>query len=207
MRTKMKALALGLCAVLLVASTVFTTMAFLTDRDSVQNTFTFGRVGISLDEAKVKPNGVVESGSDRTSSEGRVRTNEYHLIPGHEYTKDPTIHVDSNSEDCWLFVKLKNDLKPIIAGVQTYSTEDAAGTVYTVEAQMIKNGWTCLDIDNNIWSYKKIVSANENIYVFEKNGIKVAILNYTYVLNGNRMPSDMPYLVNLRTREPFWLKR
>lgn len=41
---------------------------------------------------------------------------------------------------------------------------------------------------------------DNNIFVFEQNGIKVAILNYTYVLNGNRMPSDMPYLVNLMTK-------
>ena len=41
---------------------------------------------------------------------------------------------------------------------------------------------------------------DNNIFVFERNGIKVAILNYTYVLNGNRMPSDMPYLVNLMTK-------
>ena len=41
---------------------------------------------------------------------------------------------------------------------------------------------------------------DNNIYVFEQNGIKVAILNYTYTLNGNRMPSDMPYLVNLMTK-------
>ena len=38
---------------------------------------------------------------------------------------------------------------------------------------------------------------DNNIYVFEQNGIKVAILNYTYTLNGNRMPKDMPWLVNL----------
>ena len=41
---------------------------------------------------------------------------------------------------------------------------------------------------------------DNNIFVFEQNGIKVAILNYTYVLNGNRMPEDMPYLVNLMTK-------
>ena len=41
---------------------------------------------------------------------------------------------------------------------------------------------------------------DENIYIFEQNGIKVAILNYTYTLNGNRMPKDMPYLVNLMTK-------
>lgn len=42
---------------------------------------------------------------------------------------------------------------------------------------------------------------DNNIYVYEQNGIKVAILNYTYLLNGNRMPSDMPYLVNLMTKD------
>ena len=41
---------------------------------------------------------------------------------------------------------------------------------------------------------------DNHIFVFEQNGIKVAILNYTYVLNGNRMPEDMPYLVNLMTK-------
>jgi len=38
---------------------------------------------------------------------------------------------------------------------------------------------------------------NENIYVYEKNGMKVAILNYTYGTNGISLPSDRPYLVNL----------
>lgn len=41
---------------------------------------------------------------------------------------------------------------------------------------------------------------DNNIYVYEQNGIKVAILNYTYLLNHDRMPSDMPYLVNLMTK-------
>jgi len=35
------------------------------------------------------------------------------------------------------------------------------------------------------------------IPIVEKNGIKIAMLNYTYGLNGNKVPSDMPYLVNL----------
>ena len=38
---------------------------------------------------------------------------------------------------------------------------------------------------------------NENIYVYEKNGMKIAILNYTYGTNGIALPSDQPYLVNL----------
>lgn len=38
---------------------------------------------------------------------------------------------------------------------------------------------------------------SEQIPIIEKNGIKIAMLNYTYGLNGNRLPKGMPYLVNL----------
>ena len=37
--------------------------------------------------------------------------------------------------------------------------------------------------------------------IIEKNGIKVAMLNYTYGLNGYKIPSDMPYLVNMLDKE------
>lgn len=37
----------------------------------------------------------------------------------------------------------------------------------------------------------------ERIYTFEANGIKVAILNYTYGTNGIPLPEGKPYLVNL----------
>lgn len=37
----------------------------------------------------------------------------------------------------------------------------------------------------------------DSIYVCEKNGFKIAVLNYTYGTNGISMPSGMPYAVNL----------
>ncbi len=39
--------------------------------------------------------------------------------------------------------------------------------------------------------------ASNEITIVEKNGIKLAMLNYTYSLNGYSLPKDMPYLVNL----------
>jgi len=42
---------------------------------------------------------------------------------------------------------------------------------------------------------------DSDIYVYEQNGIKVAVLNYTYGTNGIPLPSDMPYLVNLMNQE------
>lgn len=40
-----------------------------------------------------------------------------------------------------------------------------------------------------------------DIYVYEENGISIAILNYTYGTNGIPLPEDMPYAVNLMDRE------
>ena len=41
----------------------------------------------------------------------------------------------------------------------------------------------------------------DSIYIYEKKGIKIAVLNYTYGTNGVKMPSDMPYAVNLLEEE------
>ena len=100
MKTKSKALLLTLCAVLLVTASVLGTMAFLTSTASVKNTFTVGSVKITLDEAKVTPDGKPVEGA------ARVAENSYKLMPGHTYTKDPTIHVDAASEDCFIRAKV-----------------------------------------------------------------------------------------------------
>ena len=100
MKTKSKALLLTLCAVLLVAASVLGTMAYLTSTDEVKNTFTVGKVKITLDEAKVTEDGKPVVGADR------VKENTYKLMPGHTYTKDPTIHVEESSEDCFIRAKV-----------------------------------------------------------------------------------------------------
>ena len=42
---------------------------------------------------------------------------------------------------------------------------------------------------------------DSNIYVYEKDGIRIAVLNYTYGTNGIETPSGMPYLVNYLKEE------
>lgn len=100
MKTAKKAMLMTLCAIILVVATVFGTMAYLTSTDEVENTFTVGNVKITLDEAKVDTDGSPVTGA------ARVKTNEYKLLPGHTYTKDPTIHVDAASEDCFIRAKV-----------------------------------------------------------------------------------------------------
>ena len=120
MKTKSKALLLTLCAALLVAASVLGTMAYLTDTETVTNTFTVGKVDIKLDEAKVNENGqpVDKDGNvvEKLSDAPRVNGNEYHLLPGHSYTKDPTVTVLAGSEKSYVrmlvtatFDKVLND--------------------------------------------------------------------------------------------------
>lgn len=151
MKTKTKALVLSLCAVLLVAVSVFTTIAFLKSSDSVTNTFTFGKVAITLDEAKVDGYGGAIEGADR------VKANTYKLIPSHEYTKDPVVHFAADSEAAYLFVKVENGIADIEAAVK-------------IADQITANGWTALDGVNGV--YYRSVSANNtgaaiNYPVFE----------------------------------------
>ncbi len=40
-----------------------------------------------------------------------------------------------------------------------------------------------------------------DIYVYEKDGIRIAILNYTYSTNGVAMPEDMPFAVDMLDKE------
>lgn len=103
---KSRAILMVVCAMLLVAASVMGTLAYLTSQASVTNTFSVGKVAITMDEAKVDEYGKVVTGENA----GRVDRNTYKLVPGHTYTKDPTIHVQPKSENCWVFVKIENGL-------------------------------------------------------------------------------------------------
>lgn len=89
-----------LCAVLLAFSAAAATMAFLTDTDADTNTFVLGNVKISLDEAKVTPEGVpvTENGKEIRTSESNL----YRLVPGGKYTKDPTVTVKGGGSDSYI---------------------------------------------------------------------------------------------------------
>lgn len=106
MKTRSKALLLALCAVLLVAASVFGTMAYLTSTDEVKNTFTVGQVSIKLDEAKVNGDGEPVDKNDKVvtvpADAERVKGNSYKLMPGHTYTKDPTVTVLKGSEESYV---------------------------------------------------------------------------------------------------------
>ena len=141
-------------AILLVVCTVFATMAYLTSQDAVNNTFTVGKVNITLDETDVDLYGAKDS-------ENRVKENAYKLIPGHEYVKDPTVHVAADSEKCYVFVVVTN-------GIADF--EVAEGENKTLAEQITAvNGWTSLPGEDGV--YYKVVDdtdAVQDLVVFNK---------------------------------------
>ena len=83
-------------ALLLITATVLTTFAFLKDEKVVVNTFSVGNVHIKLDETDVDANGVAIPGASR------VIENEYHLLPGKTYIKDPLVTVKAGSQTSYV---------------------------------------------------------------------------------------------------------
>ena len=149
MKKMYKAMALVLCAALLVVGSVMGTLAYLkAETGPVTNTMSVGNVTITMDETDVDVYGEKDGNTP-------VTANEYKLIPGHEYIKDPTIHVGANSEECWLFVKLTN-------GIESIEADDS-----TIEAQMTAKGWTCIDETNGIWANGTKANAGDDVVVFE----------------------------------------
>lgn len=146
-----KLLTMVCCAVALVVISVGATLAYLTDTESVTNTFTVGNVNITLDELKTGTDGVPVTPNERISGnrENENYTNKYHLLPGESYTKDPTVHVVANSESCWLFVKVVNGIADI----------EAEGDS-TIAKQMEKNGWKVLDATNGIYFHEDSYDAD-----------------------------------------------
>lgn len=115
MKKTKKILAMACAMALSAAIAVGGTLAYLTSTtEVVTNTFTVGKVGITLDESKVEEYGEkylkeVKEGDKITYAEtenkdeaARVMGNEYKLMPGHKYIKDPTVTVKAGSESSYV---------------------------------------------------------------------------------------------------------
>lgn len=156
-----KTLTVLLALVLVIAMSVAGTMAYLTDKATVTNTFTVGNVTITMDESDTDHDDNEDDNVTQPDGSVRDQANSYKLIPGNTYVKDPTIHVAANSEDCWLFVQVVNG----ISGLEAATVTDG---YKTIADQMTANGWTAVSGATNVYAYKDKVSAGENVVVFNQ---------------------------------------
>lgn len=122
---KKKTVALVLASTMLFGIATGGTIAWLTDNtEKVTNTFTVGKVDITLTESPYNENGY--------SSPVEKVNNKYPAIPGATYKKDPVVTVVEGSEDCYLFIEF------------TYSADAKNYLNYT--SNLKGSVWTQLDI-------------------------------------------------------------
>ncbi len=136
-RYGVKALVLTGATTLALTATVGGTLAWLIDKDTVTNTFTYGDINIELTET--------DTGLD---ADDNYKTNDYEMVPGNSIEKDPKVTVEADSEDCYLFVQLEKS--------------DNFGDFMTYEVDT--NVWTALDGVENV--YYMSVDKNEKDQVF-----------------------------------------
>lgn len=125
---KKKSLALVLALALMVVGAVAGTLAWLTAQsDTVVNTFTTSNIEVKLSETKGKD---VDGGK------------EFKMIPGYDLEKDPKAWVVSDSEDCFLFVKLDWANNTYTSGAESKNYLDWA----------IADGWEKVPGTENVYS-------------------------------------------------------
>ena len=170
MKKMYKAMLLVLCTVLLVAGSVMGTLAYLkAQTGTVTNAMTVGKVEITLDEGKTDEYGV-STGERIPVTATNTEGNNYKLIPGHKYSKDPIVTVKANSEACYLFVKVVDGIAAIEEQREANGSQEA---VLTIAEQMKANGWTKMG-GTDVW-YKHIntVTATDTSHaVFTSSTIK-----------------------------------
>lgn len=103
----MKKKIISLCLVIALVATAIAgaTLAYFTDTDTVENTFTMGKVEIDLTENE----GNEQEGIDYEDA----------IVPGHVFAKDPTVEIKEGSEDAYLFLDVTlnkyRSLAPVMA--------------------------------------------------------------------------------------------
>ena len=169
---KKKLFALAVCVAMLSAAIVGGTMAYFTDEDVQENTFTAGKVGIALDEAVVEADevGNLVATNERTSGD-----QSYHLYPAQVVTKDPTITVDSDSEEAYVaaVINVTGDLYGLI-GVDDAANIDitrlASGGLMAKTAEQVSdwNGLAMVYETEDCVIYQAAAEKEWTLYIFMK---------------------------------------
>ncbi len=171
------------------------TLAYLSKQtDVVSNTFTIGNgLDVKLLESKVgtepnpevaTANGIVKKLDEAYGwdydGEGKwtVDTNTYDgIVPGEKVFKDPTVIMDANSADAYIYVTVKN----ASTDSDAVNKEKTQKTQYQVD---IGNDWQLVE-DNDlpsdvlVYRYKGIAEAGNNYTLFKEATLRGDVEDYS----------------------------
>lgn len=160
-----KKIAVAISLLLVLALSVGGTIAWLTDSDSVTNTFTIGNVDITLTET--------DADNDRNE-----KANEYHIVPGATVAKDPKVTVRAGSEKCYVFVRIEE------------KNNAAANNGKYIEWNVDSTNWTPVAGEDGVYMYKDAVDASDAqqvLYVLQRGEKGTAYENGYVTVNGDNV--------------------
>lgn len=162
------------CLSVILCTLVTGTIAWLTDKTgSVTNTFTPSNISISLTENE----------------------SNFKMVPGTTIKKDPKVTVAANSEACWLFVKVEENLG-------AWAGNDAKFSDYLTYSVITGNeGWTALVGHEGVY-YREVSTstAQQDFPVLEDNQIAVSssvtkgMMDVLYNQDGSVKETKLPTL-------------
>lgn len=161
-----RSLILILTIVLALSASTLSTLAYLTGEDAVVNTLTVGKVKIVLDEAKVDGNG------EKIEGEERVKRNEYHLIPGVTYDKDPTVMVEAGSSSAYVRMLV------------TLNKYDAIKEIDALGGENFNLEKFAIDIDETEWASVEPPMIDDTTITFE--------YRYQQLVDASTSSEDIP---------------
>lgn len=149
----------GLALVMVAGISVAGTLAYLTSNaGSVTNTFTVGNVAITLQEHKFDQATGELTGEVITASTTNTVGNNYGMInPGVVYDKDPYVTVATDSENCYVFIKVVN-------GLGENEADSVVGGYQTIRDQILAKDWT--EYSTGIY-YKADQAADAELEIFD----------------------------------------
>ena len=150
---KKKITAIFLCVALVAIAIVGASLAYFTDTtEDVQNTFTMGGVGIDLNEPSWKP------------EEG------HKLMPGVSFAKDPTITVQKDSEDSYVFLELSFNKYNSLLWVMAADASEDDSIDFTIfnEDGSLKEAYKNSSGQFSTTAFLKAVNASNNKGVFQQ---------------------------------------
>ena len=186
----MKKKIVAMCATVAIAAlAVGGTLAYFTDTtDVVNNTFTVGNIEIDLDETKVDEYGVA-NGADR------VKANEYKLIPGQTYVKDPTVTVQNTSEPCYVRMFVAINMQETLDGLLPNAD------LTTLFGDFDKTAWELAGTteSGDVKTYEfRYIGGDNGVVDARETDVKLPALFKTLTVPGTLTESQIASLENLQ---------
>ena len=149
MRISKRSLLSVVALALTIAVTAFGTVAYMTDSDTVTNTFPVGNINITVDEENV--DGIPDENGNIIPE--RDRQNNYPLIPGLVQIKDPTMTVHAGSEECYVRFRVELTGYAALKAIRPALTDEQLLTQFV----SINSDWTLTGtpvVNGNVVTYE-----------------------------------------------------